>query len=283
MSMQRTLAVSFIVVGFSLVIVSLLGDYTSFGAYTSRDASGDEQFEESLVESIHSVEDLVAFSFRKVEDPQLLSDEQKMLLLYEAVINRFTHSRGARHTLGSNWILYCIGRIMYPLGFIWDHTLFLAKGHSLICSQSSYLLMQVALQNGIVARHVGLNGHVVMEAWYDNDWHMFDPDREIIIRDRQGTILSVEEISIDMELMKKKYAGDHEDLIPIIASREDNSFISYPPGCYFEWKSQVLLYVEKCMQYLKYCMPLLFILFGSFMLLKSRRYVKDNNTSTITK
>ena len=281
MLIKRILAVSLIVVGLFLLTVSLLGDFTSFGSYASRGASTNERFNKSLTESIRSVRDVALFSFKEVKDPQLLSDEQKMLLLYETVINRFTHSSGARHTAGSNWILFFMGKFMNPLGFIWDHNLFLAKGHSLVCSQSSYLLMQLALQSGIVARHVGLNGHVVMEAWYDRDWHMFDPDLEVVIRGERGDILSVEEISTDLELMNREYAGEHEELIPIIASREDNSFVSYPPGSYFEWKSQVLLNVEKGMQFFKYCIPALFILFGAFLLSKNRSCVKDNSTSIV--
>ena len=49
--------------------------------------------------------------------------------------------------------------------------------------------MQLADKAGIRPRHVGLFGHVVMEAWYDGEWHMYDPDFEVIALDDSGSVL----------------------------------------------------------------------------------------------
>ena len=265
---KKTLAVFLISTGVFLLGVSLIGEITTLGSYESGEPNSGEQFDESLVDSIRSVDELIAFSLEISGDSQILNSEQKMILLYESVIDRFTHSSGARHTIVTNWILFFAGKFVYPLGFIWDQEIFLSKGHSLICSQSSYLLMQAALRCGIIARHVGLYGHVVMEAWYDDDWHMFDPDSEVLVKNSVGTVLSVDEISRDMPLLREVYVGRQKKLISIFASREDNSFASYPVGTYFEWKSQVLLYFEKVMQVLKYLIPICFTLSGTLMLLK---------------
>jgi len=188
-----------------------------------------------------------------------------MISLYEIVTDRFTHNEGARHTVFTNWLLFSLGKIVTPLGIIWSPDVFVSKGYSLICSQSSYLLMQLALKSGIRARHVGLNGHVVMEAWYDNDWHLFDPDAEVIPRDSTESVLSVEELSRNIDLLKKEYPRIKGDYVNIITSREDNSFVSYPVGAYFEWKSQVLFYFEKIAQILKYLIPLLIVVFGAYL------------------
>lgn len=272
MEMKKTVKVLLVGLGGLLICVSLLGDFTSLGYYESGEPYRGERFDKTLVGSIRSIDALSAAAFAEIENPSLLREEQKMQLLYEVFINRFTHSEGARHSFMSNWLLFFAGKILYPLGYIWDHELLLSRGHSLVCSQSSYLLIHVAIANGMIARHVGLNGHVVMEVWYDNEWHMYDPDSEVLVKDKSGVILSVEEIARDLELMKNVYVGVQKGMIPIFASREDNSFVSYPPGTYFEWKSQVLLYVEKLMQILKYFLPLCLILAGMVLHVSNTRH-----------
>lgn len=106
-------------------------------------------------------------------------------------------------------------------------------GYSGYCDQVSFVLVQLALENGIQARHVGLEGHVVMEAWYDNDWHMYDPDMKIVPAGPDGTILSVDALSRSDTLLEKYYSGT--GFVDIIKSREDNNFVSTPAGSRFDW------------------------------------------------
>ncbi len=57
-----------------------------------------------------------------------------------------------------------------------------------------------------------------------------------------------------------------EQVVKIITSRDDNSFVSYPAGSQFEWKSQVLLRVEQAAEILKFAIPLVMILIGALVL-----------------
>lgn len=263
--MKNALSKMLVVFGASLLFISIIGDFTSKGGYENDGPRTWERFDESLANKTHSIDDLISEAKRRQESWDTMSDEQKMISLYEIVTDRFTHNEGARHTVFTNWLLFSLGKIVTPLGIIWSPDVFVSKGYSLICSQSSYLLMQLALKSGIRARHVGLNGHVVMEAWYDNDWHLFDPDAEVIPRDSTESVLSVEELSRNIDLLKKEYPRIKGDYVNIIASREDNSFVSYPVGAYFEWKSQVLFYFEKIAQVLKYLIPFLIVVFGAYL------------------
>ncbi len=254
-----------ILIGVTLLGMTLFGDMTPQGGYDGYPPRPWERFDESLVVRTHSIDDLIAEASRRKSKFESISDEQKMMVLFNVVIDRFTHNEGARHTLLTNWLLYFAGKIHPTLGIIMDPEIFVAKGYSLICSQSSFLLMHMALREGIKARHVGLNGHVLMEAWYDDDWHVFDPDAEVVPRDDDGLVLSVEDLSQNLEVLKRAYPPNKGDFVHIISSREDNSFVSYPEGAYFEWKSQLLLHVEKAMQILKYVVSAFLVVCGLYI------------------
>lgn len=122
------------------------------------------------------------------------------------------------------------------------------------------LLLTLALRHGIAARHVGLDGHVVMEAWYDSDWHMYDPDLEVVPVDDGGHVLSVDALAANTRLLEKYYAP--HGAANIVGSRENNTYMGYPQGAWFEWKSNVLVYVERVMELLKFAVPLLLLLAG---------------------
>ena len=264
--MTKSLAEKVLVIlGAALLFVTALGDITSMGGYRNTNARSWERFDESLAAKTHSMADLIQEAKSRVQDYESFNDEQKMFALYEVVTDRFTHSAGARHTLFTNWLLASLGKFHPAFGIIMNPETLVEKGQSLVCSQSSYLLMHLALREGIVARHVGLNGHVVMESWYDNDWHLFDPDAEVVPRNQEGGVASVESLAQDAELLTATYSGQKANIVPIISTRQDNSFVSYPRGAYFEWKTQLLFQIEKAMNIVKYLIPFGMILLGVYL------------------
>lgn len=216
---------------------------------------------------VKSVDD-VLFRAQTV-DPNFfnLSEEKKLLILFDILTKRFSHCLADRHTVATNWILWGLGFVHPVLGVTWAPDYWLKKAECLECSQISYLLMMVAIKSGVVVRHVGLMGHVVMEAWYEGEWHMFDPDVGVIPR-HNGKVLSVRSLAYREELIKKFYRGSKEETGMTILSRENNSFVSYPVGAYFEWKSQMMFYVEKILEIVKYVLPLAMIVAG--IILKRR-------------
>lgn len=279
--MKAVVAKSFICIGVALFCIAFLGDTTHIGGYENTERRSWEQFDKALVSRTNSVEDLITEAKDREENYKQLSDEKKMIALYEVVIDRFTHNAGAKHTLFTNWLLYFLGKANPTLGTIMAPDIFVAKGHSLICSQSSYLLMQMALREGIVSRHVGLNGHVVMEAWYDDNWHLFDPDAEVVPRNSEGYVLSVTELSKSPSILRSAYSGVKGDFVHIISSRQDNSFVSYPKGAYFEWKTQVLFYLEKLAQILKYFISCFFTIFGIYMWCTRNKRMHSDGSSAV--
>ena len=149
----------------------------------------------------------------------------------------------------------------------------LRRGHSLLCGQSSYVLLTLAQEHGVRVRHVGLVGHVVMEAWYDDDWHLFDPDLEVVPRDSADGVLSVETLAQSPDLLEQyygEYDGDNASMVEIIGSREKNTYMSYPPGAWFEWKSNVLFWFEKLAEILKFVLPVIMMGLGAWLALAGR-------------
>jgi hypothetical protein len=47
--------------------------------------------------------------------------------------------------------------------------------------------------------------------------------------------------------------------------------MSYPEGAWFEWKSNLLAYFEKLMEFLKFLLPLAFIVVGVVLIKRAAR------------
>ena len=184
-----------------------------------------------------------------------------MEALYVTIVDRYTFGPG-NHNIFSNWILWTLGKLNPTFAHIRDKSTLVSKGHSIFCGQASFLLMSLANDIGIRSRHIGLNGHVVMEAFYDGGWHLYDPDLEVVAKNAFGKVLSLSELMEDQYLLGKAYGGPKIAAIPLILTTEDNTFMTYPPGTWFTWKSQVLYLAEKVANYLKYLVPLSALLIG---------------------
>ena len=90
-------------------------------------------------------------------------------------------------------------------------------------------------------------------------------------------ILSLDELSKSPELIREFYAGRGsreyiESIVNIIASREDNSFVSYPRLALFEWKSNVLFHLEKIASVMKWVIPMMFLLMGLGIEFRNRKH-----------
>jgi len=254
--------------GVTLLLVALLGQFTAMGEYRSAPPRAWEAFNPAMARNVRSFDKLVEASQSKSSK----GAAETMRRSYSLVIKRFTH-KAAQHTVWSNWLLWGMGKVHPPFAHIRNPQTMLQNGYSLLCDQSSYLLLRLALQHGIKARHVGLDGHVVMEAWYNGDWHLYDPDLEVIPEDENGKVLSVEALAGSPKLLKRYYgrfSGDKTSMVSILGSRENNTYMSYPPGAWFEWKSNVLFWFEKLAEVLKFAIPALVVLLGGWLWGRSR-------------
>lgn len=274
---KKSFGVGLIVSGGILIVITFLGQWSDAGEYKSNPPQNWERFDPALVEKTSDLDSLFRAAEERASSPlEKMPPKEAMKILYKTVIDRFTHGGTANHNLFSNWILWGLGMLHPAFARIVDPDVLLKNGHSAFCSQTSYLLLRMAQKAGIRPRHVGLFGHVVMEAWYEGDWHLYDPDLEVAAENEKGSVLSVEELSWNKELVLKVYAGRGEDsyikkIAGIITSREDNTFMSYPIGSHFVWKKQVLAEIEKTAEVFKFVIPGLLILVGIAFLLGKRR------------
>jgi len=248
-------------IGIILTAISLLGQFTDLGNYKSVAPRSWEKFDIDLIQSLDSYDSILAYANKHFSQKQF-SKKEKMIFLYNTIINRFTHEN-AEHNIFSNWILFFLANINSTFRHIWDPELMVSKGWSLHCDQSSYLLLRLAMDHGIRGRHVGLYGHVVMEAWYNSAWHLFDPDLEVVPINKKGHILSVRSLIKNDHLLQKYYEPYHA--VDLFKTIENNTYMSYPQGARFEWKSNVLVYNEKFMEILKFVIPMILLGFGLYI------------------
>jgi hypothetical protein len=188
-------------------------------------------------------------------------EEKRAIALFDIVSRRFAHGK-SRETLLSSYPAYLAGFIHPAFRVTFAPDRILHTGNTGLCSQQTYLLVQLANDLGIRARQVSLNGHVVAELWYGDDWHMFDPDYELFVRDARGQIASVMGLSQDPPLLSSAYGRRNRAIPAMYESRQDNTFTTYPAGAYFEWKSNVLLYVTIALDFAKWLIPSVLLAIG---------------------
>jgi len=253
-----------------LLSVASLGQWTSLGDFktisgTSGGLYATNVYDPELANSITSLDDFVDRASAEIEISDQ-SDAAKMKILFDLVIERLKHKE-ANHTFFSNWILFTLGQIHSVFLHVWDPDVLLAHGDVAYCDQSSYLLLTLAQHFNVPSRHVGLYGHVVMEAWYEDDWHLYDPDLEVI-PEIEGEVLSVNELISSPEVLQEFYGHD-DHVMEIFLSKENNTFVSYPVGARFEWKANVLAILERVSEVLEFIVPIV-VLFSLLVFKKKQ-------------
>ncbi len=104
------------------------------------------------------------------------------------------------------------------------------------CDDAANSFMTLARQAGLEARIWHLGGHVVSEAWYDDDWHMFDADGEVVyLGGDEETIASVNRLAGNPRLIRRKPSPnplywDTEHLVDLYTSRGDNRVARWYSG-----------------------------------------------------
>ena len=259
--------------GAVLLAVSLLGDLTPLGRYEDAPPRPWERFDPTLAAEtpdlaslLHVAEERAGCFLRG------LPAAQRMELLSGVVADRFTHGDTAKYSVFSNWPLWMLGLAVRRYRDIQDPDLLLRNGHTLLCGDVSFVLMRLADMSGIPARHVLLNGHIVMEAWYEDGWHAYDPDLEAAVRDGQGRVLSVREAAGMLSLLVEAYGGKGDarylaSLLAMIENTSDDRYLVYPRGGVFGGSGQRPGRVEQAAEYARYVVPL--ALLGAALVLLS--------------
>ena len=94
------------------------------------------------------------------------------------------------------------------------------------CDDSAAAFCRLASEAGIKSRSYGLSGHVVAEAFYDNAWHMFDPDHQVFYRNENKEVASVAELERNPRWITREARdpiGSDTEIIAEMYSTRDNN------------------------------------------------------------
>ena len=125
-----------------------------------------------------------------------------------------------RIPIWDNYILW-LSSYIYPHTFLryefTDYQRALERGIGL-CSQEAIIEEEVLEKNGIHAKIIGLNGHVVTTAYIDGKWIISDPDFDTVIPN------SIEEIENDPSIVIPYYKAivDPNSLVKMYGTPQDN-------------------------------------------------------------
>lgn len=100
------------------------------------------------------------------------------------------------------------------------------------CDDSALALSAMANAVGLKSRTYCLSGHVVTEIFYNSEWHMYDPDLEVVYKDVDGDIVSASSIERDTSLIldgpELSNGTDRKHISKIYASTNDNYVLATP-------------------------------------------------------
>jgi len=137
------------------------------------------------------------------------SDREKAEALWEFVIKKVKHWYPAT---GDNECHDPVKLInIYGYGF---------------CDDTARALAGLWQTAGLKSRVWGLSGHVVPEVYYDNEWHMYDPDHRVFYSKQDGTVAGTEFLADHPELIEntKDPAGyNSKAMAKLYATKENNS------------------------------------------------------------
>ncbi len=141
----------------------------------------------------------------------------------EAIFNSIIHSDQRRIQIYENWLLWLAGKFYEPLSRTQNSERIVA-GEGGICSEVAAVMNSIAIRNGLNARFIGLNGHVISEVQTVNGWRIADPDYGVtypgslkLLEGENGPVI------IRNVLKAKGYRKDTIDsIIYFFQSSEDN-------------------------------------------------------------
>jgi hypothetical protein len=191
-------------------------------------------------------------------------EEVFLLALSKGLAARFHHGPG-RFTICSNFVFCLAGTVIGRLRTVENTEHLFRYCRQSLCHQIAQAMVDLATRQGIEARVVALDGHVVAEGRYGGAWHGFDPDYGVAYRDG-GRILSVEELADSPEAARRVYR-DHrfekssDEVLEILRRKR---ITALPSG---EHLSPATARWQRRLHPLKWLVPLLGLAVGLAMLL----------------
>jgi hypothetical protein len=263
------------IVGIVLLGLSVIGALKQrYGAVLGQ-ADKHQVYDADLARRTRSFQALLDIGGARLASPTVRTAADSARALFDIVSSRFIQGE-ARQTLLSNWIMASAGLIHPAFRHIYRLDNLLASPGTAMCDQTSYVLVRLALAERIRARHVGMNGHVVAELFYDRDWHMFDPDYVAFVTDSVGKVLSSEDIARNPRVGTVAYARRGATVPPF--NLAELSYATFPQGSRWEWKANLLATAEQVSDYAKYIIPLVLLLWAAPKLRREPRVAKPRRS-----
>lgn len=185
-------------------------------------------------------------------------DNFDLVTVNDIISASLVHSDKRTIQLYENWLLWLGGKFYEPLSRTQDADRIVA-GRGGLCSKVSAVMNRIAERNGLEARFIGLNGHVVSEIKTENGWRVADPDYGVTYDVGLGYL----EGENGPQTMKSALRGmgyndkTTESYIKVFQSAEDNVVsdigIALSPRLYR---------VEMIAEWLKWLIPVLLLLAG---------------------
>lgn len=201
--------------------------------------------------SLEATNDLVARTIRHVED--------RRLAFYE------------------NPLMWMAGKVYDPLSRTQNpHKI--ARGARGLCSEAALVLTAIAKLNGVPARLVGLNGHVVSEIETLQGWRVADPDYGITF---PATLHELEGPAgppmIEQALRSKGYDNATvRRYVEVFQTASDNEVAPIHAPL-----SPRLAKVEACSEWLNWIVPIAFLAIGTLGFRRTRHFSKEQHVSDL--
>jgi hypothetical protein len=202
------------------------------------------------------------------------SDSVYLARAYKVVDDAHIHTDRRHLFLLENWMMYAFSKIYPPAEYTQDADRIIRSGGAL-CGQVALVLMDACRKNGIEARQIGLNGHVILEAKTENGWQIYDSDYGIML----PMSLADAERPENKERITRIYldAGHHPDDVSNIVGFYQTASDNVTMPLYGQLCPRIWI-IERTTEYLKWIVPVFFVLAGGAALpsvrTKARRFLR---------
>ncbi len=190
-----------------------------------------------------------------LEAPML---EFELETVNQIVFESLIHSSDRRIRPVENWLAWLAGLVYEPAGKTQDARKIVSGGHA-ICSEAAAVVNAISEINGVDARLVALNGHVVSEVRTDNGWRIADPDYGGVYPHSLATLQAGEATALmGHKLHQRGYDEDTiSGYVDYFETAEDNYRLDVGAA-----SSPRLRTFEQVSEWLKWTIPVALILAG---------------------
>lgn len=132
---------------------------------------------------------------------------------------------------------FCSSGTKQDWGLTWEPIRFFSAYGFGCCDQSAAALAWIWQEMGYQVRVAFMTFHTVPEIWYENAWHMLDPDHEVLYRKDDGAIASVAEIIADPSLVARTADSHGYDPVGASAVRMAQLYVENGPSLHYRMGS----------------------------------------------